>query len=555
MEDSRPVTRRVLDSAPAHLHRSRSHDSRPEGQDSDVEQTSTFHDAPVYPTIPVKQESFLESRPRAVPRTPPSIASPEQRVAPWDCALAEVWVQFPDHSFPVFGWYREGAHPTPDTFFGADGGHRLCSRASMEEHRVIQPSQQHLRFMLHPALQRPARAMLLDRDPLKLRRPLEARDWRDIIRPGYPTSLPYEFSCYECQQTRTVRRDILPQGPETLDRGYQFHCSDTGVPCHVLLAGQKLVFDPTQPIPSNVHSSPAPLRSSPVVTPDHELLPSRGSDNWMKKMKSWPGTVTYDGSPSLVQLRGWEASLKEAFEEVGVPLGRPQVLQGIQYLRGEAEKWWRSIAGQPQGQALRQFEELAAALQKRFIPRSAAAKALDDWASLRQTGTAEQYMRYVDELATVMPLGEVAEYSHALRGMRPEIRVEIEFRMEEAGKTSCGREELRKMMWLAETRYPYRPPRPFLPRPSPPPVSLRAAEPTRPAPTPTPPLLCWVCDSPTHRAAACPRRRTTGCARCGSRAHTLVICPQRPRPRAPSTASSHPPPGGRGKDRTRPPPK
>ena len=58
----------------------------------------------------------------------------------------------------------------------------------------------------------------------------------------------------------------------------------------------------------------------------------------MKKMKSWPGTVTYDGSPSLVQLRGWEASLKEVFEEVEVPLGRPQVLQGIQYLRGEAEK-------------------------------------------------------------------------------------------------------------------------------------------------------------------------------------------------------------------------
>ena len=125
-----------------------------------------------------------------------------------------------------------------------------------------------------------------------------------------------------------------------------------------------------------------------------------------------------------------------------VPEGRPQVLQGIQYLRGEAEKWWRSVAGQLQEQALRHFEDLSRALQKRFIPRSVYSKAMDDWSMLRQTGTTEEYMRCVDELSTLMPLGEVAEYAHALRGMRTEIRAEIEFRMEEIGVTSCGREEL-----------------------------------------------------------------------------------------------------------------
>ena len=82
---------------------------------------------------------------------------------------------------------------------------------------------------------------------------------------------------------------------------------------------------------------------------------------------------------------------------------------------------------------------------------------MDDWTSLRQTGTTEQYMRYVDELATLMPLGEVVEYNHALQRMRSEIRAESEVRMKEAGKTLCRREELRKIMWLAKTRYSYIP--------------------------------------------------------------------------------------------------
>ena len=67
---------------------------------------------------------------------------------------------------------------------------------------------------------------------------------------------------------------------------------------------------------------------------------------------------------------------------------------------------------------------------------------MDDWSTLKQTGTAEEYMRRVDELSTLMPLGEVAEYAHALRGMRAEIRAEIEFRLEELEITSCRQEEL-----------------------------------------------------------------------------------------------------------------
>ena len=119
----------------------------------------------------------------------------------------------------------------------------------------------------------------------------------------------------------------------------------------------------------------------------------------------------------------------EAYESVKVPEGRDQVLQAVRYLTRDAEKWWKSMAGRPHGQALKSLSDLTSALEKRFIPRSIYAKAMNDWASLRQTGTAEEYMRRVEELAVVMPLGDAAEYAHAIRGMRSEIRAEIEFRL------------------------------------------------------------------------------------------------------------------------------
>ena len=112
----------------------------------------------------------------------------------------------------------------------------------------------------------------------------------------------------------------------------------------------------------------------------------------------------------MVELRGWHHTLLEAYESVQVPEGQSQVLQATKYLTGEAEKWWKGIAGQPRGQQLATFDALCEALERRFIPRSVYQKAIRKWNTLKQTGTAEEYMRRVDELATIQPLGEAAEY-------------------------------------------------------------------------------------------------------------------------------------------------
>ena len=78
-------------------------------------------------------------------------------------------------------------------------------------------------------------------------------------------------------------------------------------------------------------------------------------------------------------------------------------------------------------------------MQKRFILCSIYAKAIDEWNALKQTRTAEEYTRRIDELSILMSLGEIAEFAHAIRGMRVEIRAEIQFCLEELGLTTCGR--------------------------------------------------------------------------------------------------------------------
>ena len=205
-----------------------------------------------------------------------------------------------------------------------------------------------------------------------------------MIVPGHVNSLNYCFACRDCNLYRVVRRDNLPP-PESLLRSYIFHCQDITVECHET-ARARWSFSPTCDLPG-IGAAPSfePLSHSRATAPASQLRdsqmsvpfsPSSDPERWRKGMRTWAGAVTYDGSASLVQLRGWENSLKEAFETVGVPQGRPQVLQGVQYLRGEAEKWWRSVAGQPIGTMLVSFDLLSEALQKRFIRCSVYSQAI-----------------------------------------------------------------------------------------------------------------------------------------------------------------------------------
>ena len=347
---------------------------------------------------------------------------------------------------------------------------------------------------------------------------------------------------------RIVRRSDAPF-VESLPSDYEFKCADVGVEYSVsLIISCEFLLRMHHPIST---SSIPPRRLSlnaenlaAFIKPEHE---EEYGDAWRKRMKFWSGITSYDGTASLVELRRWRSMMEEAYERVGVPLGRDRVLQAIKYLMGDAEKWWRSIGGQPQGQSLMTFEALYDALERRFIPRSVYQKAIKDWNSLRQTGTTEEYMRRVDELATVQPLGEVAEYWHTWEGMRPELKVEVQFRLQEQGRQTCSRDELWTLIWNAEMYYPVKPVRPFLFRVPFKSVPLRAV-----ATSASPSVVCWICDAQGHRATTCPKRIASGCARYGSKAHELFLCPQRPDLRKSAATKSERAVAAMGGKKTRP---
>ena len=63
------------------------------------------------------------------------------------------------------------------------------------------------------------------------------------------------------------------------------------------------------------------------------------SPRWRKRLKNWSSIPKYVETKSLVDLKGWEAVLTEAFMATGVPEGRDQVLAASYFYTGEAEKW------------------------------------------------------------------------------------------------------------------------------------------------------------------------------------------------------------------------
>ena len=218
--------------------------------------------------------------------------------------------------------------------------------------------------------------------------------------------------------------------------------------------------------------------------------------------------------------------MEEAFQDAQVPEGREQVLAAAHFYEGEASKWWAQIIGQPLGLNLSSFEELCSALEERFIPQDAPKKAMASWTSLRQQGTIDEYMRRVDELATSHPMGLEGEFWLAWYGLRPELQAEVRYALRERGVRVCSRYELRTILKDLEVKYPAPQPKRFIPRPKAKLVEVQAVTTTS-----VPPSVCWICDKTGHRANECTRRKPTGCARCGSKAHNLVACPQRLTPK------------------------
>ena len=298
-------------------------------------------------------------------------------------------------------------------------------------------------------------------------------------------------------------------------------CSEVGATCHepssttYSFVSNPLAATNTPLYRSTESGGGAPL----LLSSSAQLREDSDGRGWRKRIKDWTSVPKYAGTPSLVLLKGWQAALTEAFREARVPEGREQVLAAAHFFTGEATNWWAAIIGQPLGMSLTSFQELCDALDEHFIPQDAALKAIASWKALKQHGTVDEYMRKADEIATSHPMGEVGEFWLIWNGLRPELRAEVRYALREQRKETCSRQDLRKILKGLEVKYPAPVAKPFFPRPV---VRQVLTEPVRQTL-----VVCWICDKDGHRAGECPRRKSTGYARCGSKAHTLLLCPQR----------------------------
>ena len=531
------------------------------GEQSQEQRRSTFHSGEEgihkgmtshgYPQLtPLPQQPRHVEEPQATLKPPPTTWQKPSIPPDWKPTLLEMWVQFPGQEGPVWGWFREFAATSPNAFFGSDGEVTEISRPYLDEYICVTSSPQpiegrpnavRLSPFLFPAVRDILRTYNAVGDHATGRaQPVTTQiEWRRLMTHGTTMSLPYLFQCTSCGVERQVRR-MDYRIVDKLPPDYCFECNQVGLTCH-LPHGSPASFIAPPPIPNSSSSAGTPPLLQAPDLPQHDTHPVGEKvpneihvirDNvtdkgWRKRLKHWTGVRKYEGAPSLVQLRGWRGALLEVFEEEGVPEGRDQVSGATQFLAGKAHKWWSELFGQPLATSMSSFQDMYDALEVQFIPRDIRQKAMASWNNLRQRGTVADYMKKVDELAVVHPLGQVGEFWQAWSGLKPELKAEVDFALDQQGRETCSRAELRKLLQKLELKFPPSTPlpRPFFPR-----SQLKHTEARVVSSLVSPPftITCWICDKTGHRATECSRRKATGCPRCGSRAHKLTFCPQRP---------------------------
>ena len=472
----------------------------------------------------------------------------------WDPELTEVWTVFPGQAGPVLGWHRAGASIHPDAHFSSDGDFRWISKTALAGYLYSQvddhaPKDHPFAVYPHAALQPPIRDALVNyraialppgEDPVPV---TTQSHWRALLSHNGILAVPYRLTCSECRLPRHISR-LDSRIVEALPSGYPFHCSSIGVQCNIPDTRTRSLMSSLAPTSPYENDLLRPLRQSLRLHESRDTGPD-DDQKWRKRLKQCTSVPKYRGTNSLVRLRAWKEAMEEAFRDCRTPAGRTQVLGGAMFFADAAEEWWSARAGISAGVDLKSFEDLCNALEKHFIPPDTMGKAVLKWNSLKQKGTVEEYMREVDELSLIHPLGGVGEFWQAWNGLRPELKAEVRYVLKKEKKEFLTRAELRDLLEDVEVKYaPLPPQRTFFPFSTRRRTDARAVNAVShtPAPTTSPTIVCWVCDKQGHRAPECTRRKTTGCARCGSKAHKISLCPQRKNQSKPAQTAR--PPGG-----------
>ena len=134
------------------------------------------------------------------------------------------------------------------------------------------------------------------------------------------------------------------------------------------------------------------------------------------------GGQEYHGDPNPTMFSAWCDSIRSLILVYGIAPGPAQVTVASWFLKGRAGEWWAGVRVSKRYIEMNTVDKLFAALQLQFQPHDAFEQSMTKWSTLKQTRDVTTYMDEVDRLHFTQSIGPIAEFGHAFKGLRPELR-------------------------------------------------------------------------------------------------------------------------------------
>ena len=464
---------------------------------------------------------------------------------------------------PVFGWFVGGPR-------GEDGVVRVASyfangRATlMTASKFKEGASKAKRHVLGEGGQPPATNAINLTAPLQLgawryladyvseRRTLPRQDtWAKLLKGGTDHRgevVAAEFLCQLCARRRRVAPKWAKEVEATAREGSVTckclrggRCED-GVAETVVREWEDRVKEESDWMFESLKEDERGEEKEDVKREDEEEGFSAAAKQFYKATGKFMQVPVYRGETSEVDFMAWTRGTERYFSTYGIHQEKEKVAIAADLLGGEASLWWNGLWMSGRDKEITTWRELLERLRERFIPPEGEMKIIGQWKRLHQVGSVANYADFVFRLKALCDMG-AAEFKLALYGLRPELQAEVRKylrqkkvssvsletlfaiatdaevglgggrRNEEVGETK-KKEKPRVLAVQMEGKGKQKPPQGMGEQPS---AGGKAGE------------LCWVCDKVGHGWFYCPAKvKGQCCPRCGSSAHRLYTCPQRP---------------------------
>ena len=256
---------------------------------------------------------------------------------------------------------------------------------------------------------------------------------------------------------------------------------------------------------------------------------------WMSKRTS----CEYAGESNARAFHDWIDRLEKFFDYWPIRNSVTQARIAAVTLEGRADKWWRAYAREKPGLVVT-FAQLVEWMRQELVPAALESSSHLSWSRLRYKGDVEAYLQQVEDLMVQHPIDPAVAHVMACEPLGRELVHRIQGMDGEHGGHGISFEALKtQIRSFVGVKSSQSAPRQAAPsRTSGGVQALTLETPagrgeaqregkqdSRPARTSK--AHCWVCNSTGHLWMRCFRRQPSGCAKCGSHAHEIYMCPPR----------------------------